>query len=54
LAIGYFEKAIERDLQFALAHVGLADCYAVLGVFGMRRLLNLAARARCGVEGTQD
>jgi len=36
LAIGYFEKAIERDPQFALAHVGLADCYFFLGVFGMR------------------
>src|SRR6185369_5734323 len=32
LAIGYFEKAIERDPKFALAHVGLADCYMTLGV----------------------
>ncbi|HWS68457.1 MAG TPA: winged helix-turn-helix domain-containing protein, partial [Steroidobacteraceae bacterium] len=49
LAIGYFEKAIERDLQFALAHVGLADCYAVLGVFGMRPPAETLPRARDAV-----
>ena len=36
LAIGYFEQALERDPQFALAHVGLAESYLILGVFGMR------------------
>jgi DNA-binding winged helix-turn-helix (wHTH) protein/TolB-like protein len=54
LAIGYFEKAIERDPQFT-------------GACGTRRLLhgvgrlwhavarrNIAARSRCGVEGTSD
>jgi TolB-like protein/Tfp pilus assembly protein PilF len=49
LAIGYFEKAIERDPQFALAHVGLADCYAVLGVFGMRPPAETLPRARDAV-----
>jgi DNA-binding winged helix-turn-helix (wHTH) protein/TolB-like protein len=46
LAIGYFEKAIERDPQFALAHEGLADCYMVLGVFGMRSPAETLPRAR--------
>ncbi|MFL6603459.1 MAG: winged helix-turn-helix domain-containing tetratricopeptide repeat protein [Steroidobacteraceae bacterium] len=46
LGIGYFEKAIERDPQFALAHVGLADCYMVLGVFGMRPPSETLPRAR--------
>jgi tetratricopeptide (TPR) repeat protein len=49
LAIGYFEKAIERDPQFALAHVGLADCYTVLGVFGMRPPAETLPRARDAV-----
>ena len=29
-AIKYFEEAIKRDPQFALAYSGLADCYVVL------------------------
>jgi DNA-binding winged helix-turn-helix (wHTH) protein/TolB-like protein/Flp pilus assembly protein TadD len=49
LAIGYFEKAIERDPQFALAQVGLADCYMVLGVFGMRPPAETLPRARDAV-----
>jgi DNA-binding winged helix-turn-helix (wHTH) protein/TolB-like protein/Flp pilus assembly protein TadD len=49
LAIGYFEKAIERDPQFALALVGLADCYMVLGVFGMRPPAETLPRARDAV-----
>jgi tetratricopeptide (TPR) repeat protein len=49
LGIGYFEKAIERDPQFALAHVGLADCYMVLGVFGMRPPAETLPRARDAV-----
>ncbi len=28
---GYFEQAIARDPQFALAYAGLADCYSLLG-----------------------
>jgi tetratricopeptide (TPR) repeat protein len=49
LAIGYFEKAIERDPLFALAHVGLADCYMVLGVYGMRPPAETLPRARDAV-----
>jgi len=30
-AIGYFEEAIERDPNYALAYVGLAQCYIWLG-----------------------
>jgi tetratricopeptide (TPR) repeat protein len=33
----YFEEAIARDPQYAPAHVGLADCYNVLGTYGYRR-----------------
>jgi len=30
-AIGYFEQAIEKDPDYALAYSGLADCYNALG-----------------------
>jgi len=49
LGIGYFEKAIERDPQFALAYEGLANCYMVLGVFGMRAPTETLPRARDAV-----
>jgi len=29
-ALGYFEQALAKDPNYALAHVGLADCYIVL------------------------
>lgn len=29
-AIGYFEQAIAKDAQYALAYAGLADCYTLL------------------------
>ncbi len=35
-AIDYFSRAIERDPNYALAHAGLADAYAILGVFHVR------------------
>jgi TolB-like protein/Tfp pilus assembly protein PilF len=34
-AIGYFEKAIERDPAFALAYTGLADAYMVLPFYDL-------------------
>jgi TolB-like protein/Tfp pilus assembly protein PilF len=36
-AVKCFEEAIARDPEYALAHVGLADCYAMLGLYGYRR-----------------
>jgi tetratricopeptide (TPR) repeat protein len=32
-ALSYFEHAIQKDSDFALAYVGLADCYQFLGGF---------------------
>ena len=34
-ALGYFQKAINLDPAYSLAHVGLADCYNFLGAFGI-------------------
>lgn len=31
VAIEYFEQAVERDAGYALAHAGLAECWALLG-----------------------
>jgi DNA-binding winged helix-turn-helix (wHTH) protein/TolB-like protein len=53
-AIDYFEKAIARDGRYALAHAGLADCYVMLGVFGMRPPHEVFARARRAVEQALD
>jgi tetratricopeptide (TPR) repeat protein len=36
-AIGEFQKAIEIDPEYALAFVGLADCYNLLSLYGMAR-----------------
>ena len=49
LAVGYFEQALERDPQFALAHVGLAESYTILGIFGMRAPAETMPRARDAV-----
>ncbi len=45
-AIEYFEKAIERDPRYTLAYAALADCYAFLGVFGMRAPHDVFPQAR--------
>ncbi len=33
-AIGYFERAIEKDPNYALAYVGLSDSYGILASYG--------------------
>jgi TolB-like protein/Tfp pilus assembly protein PilF len=33
-ALGLFQKAIDRDPNYAAAYAGLADCYNLLGVWG--------------------
>ena len=45
-AIGEFEKALALDPRYALAHVGIADSYATLGVFGMLAPHDAYPRAR--------
>jgi len=37
LAIQCFDQAIQLDAEFALAYAGLADCYAILRVYGFIR-----------------
>jgi len=45
-AIEYFNHAIEKDPNYALAHAGLADCYIVLGEFGLLPGREAYAKAR--------
>lgn len=45
-AIEYFEEAVERDSQYALAYVGLANSYALLPVYGDFRPHEYYPRAR--------
>jgi DNA-binding winged helix-turn-helix (wHTH) protein/TolB-like protein/Tfp pilus assembly protein PilF len=49
-AIGFYQQAIARDPNYALAYSGLADSYAVLGVFGMRAPKDVFPQARVAVE----
>jgi DNA-binding winged helix-turn-helix (wHTH) protein/TolB-like protein/Tfp pilus assembly protein PilF len=45
-AIAEFEKALAIDPRYALAHVGIADSYATLGVFGVMAPQDAYPRAR--------
>ncbi|HEY6643326.1 winged helix-turn-helix domain-containing protein [Povalibacter sp.] len=49
-AIEFFEQAVARDPNYALAYTGLADSYAVLGVFGMRAPHEVFPRAMAAAE----
>jgi DNA-binding winged helix-turn-helix (wHTH) protein/TolB-like protein/Tfp pilus assembly protein PilF len=48
-AVVEFEKALAIDPDYALAHVGLADSYATMGVFGIMRPHDAYPRARVAV-----
>jgi DNA-binding winged helix-turn-helix (wHTH) protein/TolB-like protein len=49
-AVVFFEQAIERDPNYALAYANLADTYALLGIFGMRAPHEVFPKARRAVE----
>ena len=59
-AIAYFQNAIKEDPNYALAHVGLADCYNALGVVQIgalppteaRRLAEETARKALALDPT--
>ena len=45
-AIDYYEDAIIKDANFALAYAGLADAYATLGILDDQRPQDLTSKAR--------
>ena len=49
-AIGYFNQAIEKDPNYALAYSGLADSYALLSVFGVASPQNSIPQARAAAK----
>ncbi len=51
-AVGYFERAIEQDRQYALAYAGLADSYSILGatIYGSVPTAKAADAAREAAE----
>jgi serine/threonine protein kinase/tetratricopeptide (TPR) repeat protein len=49
-AIEFFNQAVERDPQYALAHVGLADSYLVLANFSIIESRSAATRARAAAR----
>lgn len=44
-AIEYFDKAVAKDPNYALAYSGLADCYILLGVWGAEKPKDVFPRA---------
>jgi adenylate cyclase len=52
LAIEYFEQAIELDSDYALAHAGIGECYALLGFeeFGSMPPCDAMPRAKRSLE----
>jgi DNA-binding winged helix-turn-helix (wHTH) protein/TolB-like protein/Tfp pilus assembly protein PilF len=49
-SITFFEQAIARDPNYALAYSGLADSWAVLGVFGIRAPSDVYPKARLAAD----
>ncbi|HEX5733722.1 MAG TPA: tetratricopeptide repeat protein, partial [Blastocatellia bacterium] len=49
-AVEHFEQAIDMDPNFALAHVGLADAYLLLGVWNDLHPADVMPKARAAAE----
>ena len=47
-AIGFFQQAIDKDPNYALAYDGLADCWVPLGWYGFVAPSEAFPRARAG------
>jgi len=50
LAIGYFDRAIAKDPNYALAYAGLADSYALLPGFSDELAAEILPKARAAAE----
>lgn len=49
-AIGFFEEAIRDDAEYALAHAGLADAYAMLADYGLMAPAEALPRLQSAAE----
>ena len=53
-AIQYFERAIEKDPNYALAYVGLSDSYGILANYGLVTPANALVRAKeCAIKALE-
>lgn len=50
VAMEYFKQAIEVDPTYALAHVGLSDCYNLLGTYGLKPSEEAFPKAKASAE----
>ena len=49
-SVEFYQRALERDSEFALAHAALADAYTVLGIYGAREPSEVYPAARTAAE----
>ncbi len=49
-AINYFERALGVDPKYAMAHVGLADCYTMMSVYGLSFGNEVMPRGRAAAQ----
>ncbi len=49
-SLGYFQQAIDRDPTYALAYVGIADCYSLLGWYDYLPPQEAFPRARAAAK----
>jgi tetratricopeptide (TPR) repeat protein len=49
-ALGFYQQAVQRDPEYALAYVGIADAYVNLSNFGFEASADPLARARAAAE----
>src|SRR4029450_922969 len=54
-ALEHFEQAMQEDAGYALAHAGVADAYAIIGIYSLQRprvaFARAPAAARRGARG---
>ncbi len=49
-ALGFFAQAVEAAPRYALAHVGMADCYASQGWYGFRAPAEVMPKAKAELD----
>ncbi len=49
-SVPFFQRALERDPEFALAHAGLADAYVLMGFYGLAPPRDISDRARAAAN----
>lgn len=48
--LGFFQQAIEKDPLYALAYIGIADCFAIMGMFSFISPHDANSKAKVAVK----